>query len=254
MEFEGYPLFLGRANPAIARVQHRNARLATLDHNPLDSWMFLMLTLVIGNKNLSSWSLRPWLLLKHLGVAFEEVQLTLDTPQFKPAIARYAAAGRVPVLLDGGLTVWDSLAIIEYVSEKYQDKGWPADRAQRAHARSISAEMHSGFAALREYWPMKAVEQHKGRPLTPAAAHDVKRIEQIWLDCRERYESRGPWLFGEYSSADAMYAPVALRFNTYGPGLSAVAAAYVRQTLDDTHLREWLAAAKQELTQASDGR
>lgn len=212
-----------------------------------------MLTLVIGNKNLSSWSLRPWLMLKHLGLAFEEVGLTLDTPQFKPAIARYCAAGRVPVLLDGEITVWDSLAIIEYVSEKCQGKGWPADRVQRAHARSISAEMHSGFAALRECWPMKAAEQDKGRPLTPTAANDVKRIEQIWLDCREHYKSRGPWLFGEYSSADAMYAPIALRFNTYGAALSAVADAYVQQTLGDTHLRYWVAQAKKELTHGSDG-
>src|SRR5688572_30056284 len=119
MEFEGYPLFPGRANLPPRQVQRRNARLATLDHNrfgPLSlyPWMLLMLTLVIGNKNLSSWSLRPWLMLKHLGLAFEEVLLTLDTPQFRPAIARYSAAGRVPVLLDGEITVWDSLAIIEY--------------------------------------------------------------------------------------------------------------------------------------------
>lgn len=212
-----------------------------------------MLTLVIGNKNLSSWSLRPWLMLKHLGLEFDEVRLTLDTPQFKPAIARYSAAGRVPVLLDGDVTVWDSLAIIEYVNEKCQGKGWPADRAQRAHARAVSAEMHSGFAGLRECWPMKATQQDKGRPLTPAAANDVKRIEQIWLQCREQYGSRGPWLFGEYSSADAMYAPVALRFNTYGTGLSAVADAYVRQTLDHVHMREWLAGASKELARATDG-
>ena len=210
-----------------------------------------MLTLVIGNKNLSTWSLRPWLVLKHLGLAFEEVKLTLDTPQFKSEIARYGAAGRVPVLRDGEITVWDSLAIIEYASEKCQGKGWPADRGQRAHARAISAEMHSGFGALRECWPMKAAEQDKGRPLTPAAANDVKRIEQIWLECRRQYGSRGPWLFGEYSSADAMYAPVVLRFNTYGAALSAVANAYVQQTLNDAHLREWLAEAKQELTSAA---
>jgi glutathione S-transferase len=214
--------------------------------------MLLMLTLVIANKNLSTWSLRPWLMLKHLGLAFEEVRLTLDTPQFRTAIARYPAAGRVPVLVDGEITVWDSLAIIEYVSERCQGKGWPADRAQRAHARAISAEMHSGFAALRECWPMKAAQRDKGKPLTPAAAQDVKRIEQIWLECRERYHPRGPWLFGEYSSADAMYAPVVLRFNTYGAALSAVAEAYVRQTLEDAHLREWLAAAEQELTQGTD--
>lgn len=252
MEFEGYPLFSGRANRLIAQVLHRNARLARLDHNrfppsPYYSMDFLMLTLVIGNKNLSSWSLRPWLMLKHLGLPFEEIKLTLDTPQFKPSLARYSSAGRVPVLLDGDVTVWDSLAIIEYVNEKSQGKGWPADPAQRAHARAISAEMHSGFAALRECWPMKAAEQDKAKALTPTAANDVKRIEQIWLQCREQYGSRGPWLFGEYSSADAMYAPVALRFNTYGTGLSAVTDAYIKQTLADAHLREWLAEAAREL-------
>lgn len=256
MEFEGYPLFPGRANLPPAQVLQRNARLATLDHNrfpPFLSRTFPMLTLVIGNKNLSSWSLRPWLMLKRLGLEFAEVKLTLDTPQFQAAIARYCAAGRVPILLDGEITVWDSLAIIEYVNEKCQGKGWPAQSAQRAHARAISAEMHSGFAALRECWPMKAVEQHKGKPLTPAAANDVKRIEQIWRQCREQYAARGPWLFGEYSSADAMYAPVALRFNTYGTGLSAVAVAYIQQTLQDAHMREWLAEAKKELTHAADG-
>jgi glutathione S-transferase len=207
-----------------------------------------MLTLVIGNKNLSSWSLRPWLALKHLGLPFEEIKLTLDTPQFKPAIGRYSAAGRVPVLVDGGATVWDSLAIVEYANEAAQGKGWPSDRAQRAHARAISAEMHSGFAALRERWPMKAAERHENHELTPAAAGDVARIEQIWTQCRERYGARGPWLFGEWSIADAMYAPVVLRFTTYGHDAGPAAAAYMKHVLDHTHLREWLTEARGEVS------
>jgi glutathione S-transferase len=206
-----------------------------------------MLTLVIGNKNLSSWSLRPWLALRHLGLKFEEVQLTLDTPQFKPAVARYAAAGRVPILTDGNVTVWDSLAIVEYANELAQGKGWPADRATRAHARAVSAEMHSGFPALREHWPMKAAERHEDRKLTPAAAENVARIEEIWTQCQTQYGAAGPWLFGEYSIADAMYAPVVLRFNTYGHKAGPAAAVYMKQTLEDVHLREWLAAAKKEI-------
>lgn len=207
-----------------------------------------MLTLVIGNKNLSSWSLRPWLALKHLGLAFEEIKLSLNTPQFKPAVSRYSGAGRVPVLIDGDVTVWDSLAIVEYANEQAQGKGWPSDRAQRAHARAVSAEMHSGFAALRECWPMQAAQRHEDKKLTPGAANDVARIEQIWRHCREQYGARGPWLFGDWSIADAMYAPVVLRFNTYGHSVGPVAATYMKQTLDDPHLREWMAEAERELT------
>lgn len=209
-----------------------------------------MFTLVIGDNNLSSWSLRPWLLLKHLGLDFTVVQLTLDTPEFKAAVSRYSAAGRVPVLIDGDLTIWDSLAIAEYASEKCQGRGWPADAALRAHARAISAEMHSGFAALRECWPMKAAERHEHVQLTTAAAADVERIEQIWETCRETAPATGPWLFGEYSIADAMYAPVVLRFNTYGARLSPVAHDYMQHALEDAHLREWLRAAQEEITQA----
>ena len=206
-----------------------------------------MLTLVIGNKNLSSWSLRPWLALRHLGIEFEEVRLVLDTPQFKPAVARFAAAGRVPILVDGDLTVWDSLAILEYANELAQGKGWPADRAKRAHARAVSAEMHSGFVALREHWPMKAAERQQDRKLTAAAAENVARIEAIWTQCRAQYGSGGPWLFGEYSIADAMYAPVVLRFNTYGHEPGPAAATYMKQTLQDEHLREWIEAARDEI-------
>jgi len=202
-----------------------------------------MLTLVIGNKNLSSWSLRPWLVLRHLGLPFQEIKLTLDTPEFKVAVRRYSSAERVPVLLDGELAIWDSLAIAEYANELAQGKGWPPDATLRAQARSISAEMHSGFAALRQCWPMRAVER-LDVPLSPAAVADVARIDEIWQACLRK---NGPWLFGEFSIADAMYAPVVLRFNTYGAKLSAVAADYARRVLDEPHLREWLREAQQEV-------
>ena len=207
-----------------------------------------MLTLVIGDKQLSSWSLRPWILLRHLDLPFHEVSLKLDTPGFAPAVRQYSAAGRVPVLVDGDLHVWDSLAIIEYLHEKSGGRAWPADAAQRAQARSISAEMHSGFSALREHWPMQATSR-LDRAMPPAGQKDIARIDALWQSCRARSGAAGPWLFGAYSAADAMYAPVVLRFHTYGATLSDVAAAYVRHVLADTALQEWIAGARAELGQ-----
>lgn len=206
-----------------------------------------MLTLVIGQKNLSSWSLRPWLVLKHFGLAFREVHLELDTPGFQNEIGKYSKALRVPVLIDGELPIWDSLAIVEYLNEKLHGKAWPANPATRAHARSISAEMHSGFAALRQTWPMKAVGRNHDVALTPAAASDVARVQEIWSECLAKYAGRGPWLFGEFSIADAMYAPVLLRFHHYGAQLSAAAERYAQQWLHDPHLKAWLADAAAEV-------
>lgn len=206
-----------------------------------------MLTLVIGNKNLSSWSLRPWLLLRHLKLPFSEVKLLLDTPEFKTQLGQYSPAGRVPVLIDGDLHIWDSLAIAEYLNEQSGGRGWPTDPRLRAHARAISAEMHSGFAALRQNWPMKATGRDVVVPLPPAGLEDVARVDQIWQDCQSRYGAKGPWLFGEFSIADAMYAPVVLRFNTYGAKLSAAASAYCKHVLEDSHMREWLKEAQQEV-------
>jgi len=208
-----------------------------------------MLTLVIGDKNLSSWSLRPWLVLKHFGFEFREVKLTLDTPEFKPQISRYSGANRVPVLVDGTLNIWDSLAIVEYLNEKVEGRAWPADSATRARARSVSAEMHSGFMALRENWPMHAVGRNPNVPLPPAGIADVARIESIWAECRADYVARGPWLFGTFSIADAMYAPVVLRLNHYGAMVSGTTEAYCRQWLEDRHLQSWLNDASAEVTQ-----
>lgn len=205
-----------------------------------------MLALVIGDKDLSSWSLRPWILLRHLGLPFEEIALRLDTPAFRATIGQYSPAHRVPVLMDGELRIWDSLAIIEYVHEISGGRAWPTDVAQRAHARSISAEMHSGFATMREYWPLRAARTDLRVTLPVAGLNDVTRIDEIWQTCRALYGARGPWLFGAYSAADAMYAPVVLRFKTYGAVLSASSAAYAAHTLDDPHLLEWIAAARRE--------
>jgi glutathione S-transferase len=204
-----------------------------------------MLTLVIGNKQLSSWSLRTWILLRHLGIQFREVALSLDTPQFLPQVRQYSPAGRVPVLIDGEVHVWDSLAIIEYANELSGGRAWPTDRAQRAHARAIAAEMHSGFVALRTHWPMQAASRNLSVVLPPAGDADVSRVDAIWEECRERHASQGPWLFGEYSAADAMYAPVVLRFNSYGARLGE----YARHVLADPILNEWLEGAATEIAQ-----
>jgi glutathione S-transferase len=203
------------------------------------------LTLVIGNKNYSSWSLRPWLLMKHLAVPFEEVLVILDTPSTREDIEKYSPSGRVPVLKHGELTVWDSLAICEYLAE-LTGRGWPKAPEARAVARAVSAEMHSGFTNLRSLWPMNARARNRRTAMTAALEADIERIDEIWNDCRARFGAHGPWLFGEYSITDAMYAPVVLRFNTYGAGISQTARWYMASVLEDAALQEWLQGAKHE--------
>jgi glutathione S-transferase len=204
------------------------------------------LHLIIGNKNYSSWSLRPWILMTHLGVEFRETIVPLDTPQFRDEISRYGPTGRVPVLQHGDLTIWESLAICEYVAE-LTGRGWPAQRKARAVARAVCAEMHSGFGNLRAEWPLNATARNRHTPMTPGLESDVERIEEIWSDCRSRFgKTGGPWLFGEYSIADAMYAPVVLRFNTYGAPLTQTARWYIAAALEDTAMQNWLLAAKNE--------
>jgi glutathione S-transferase len=204
------------------------------------------LSLIMGNRNYSSWSLRPWILMKHLGLAFGERVLPLDTPEFAREIAALSPTRRVPVLRHGDLRIWDSFAICEYASE-LAGAGWPQDRATRAVARSACAEMHSGFGALRSQWPMNARAEGRKTGDDAARAGEIARIQQLWAECRTRYGAPGPWLFGEYSVADAMYAPVVLRFHTYGARLTATSAAYVETTLTDPHMREWLDAARAEI-------
>ena len=203
------------------------------------------LVLTIGNQNYSSWSLRPWMLMKHLGLAFSARVLPLDTPDFASTVAAISPTRRVPVLRHGELLIWDSLAICEYACE-LAGRGWPSERAARAVARSVCAEMHSGFGSLRSQWPMNARAQGRRTPPDPERDADVTRIEEIWTDCRRRFGADGPWLFGEYSVADAMYAPVVLRFRTYGASLAEPSKAYMATVLEDAHLRAWLAAAAAE--------
>jgi glutathione S-transferase len=202
-------------------------------------------TLVMGNKNYSSWSLRPWMLMRHLQVAFEEQVIVLSQPDTASRVAHYTPAGRVPVLQHGAITLWESIAIGEYLCE-LTGKGWPGERAARAHARVVSAEMHAGFSALRTEWPMNARATGRRTPMTAALQADIERIDALWGDCRRRFGADGPWLFGEYSLADAMYAPVVLRFRTYGATLSGQAAAYLDTVLQDAALQQWLAAAASE--------
>ncbi len=203
------------------------------------------LTLVIGNKNYSSWSLRAWLFLKHAGVEFQEILVRLDAADTREQLERYGPSGRVPVLRHGKLCVWDSLAICEYVAE-LSGKGWPQAAAARAVARAVSAEMHSGFTTLRSLWPMNARARNRRTAVTTALEADIERIDELWNDCRGRFGEGGPWLFGDYSVADAMYAPVVLRFNTYGARISQTARWYMASVLEDAPLQEWLQAAKQE--------
>lgn len=203
------------------------------------------LTLVIGDRNYSSWSLRAWILMRHLELPFEVVHVRLDTPEFKDEIARHGPTGRVPVLKHHDLVVWDSLAICEYVAE-LTGKGWPEDARARAVARSVCCEMHSGFANLRLEWPMNARARNRHTVMTPGLEADVDRIDEIWMDCRRRFGAKGPWLFGEYTVADAMFAPVVLRFNTYRAQLSDMARWYVATALADPALQEWVLAAQEE--------
>lgn len=205
------------------------------------------LTLVIGNKNYSSWSLRPWLALKHTGVPFQEVRIPLYSPESKQQILNYSPSGKVPCLLDGRLAVWDSLAICEYLAEKFPAAGlWPRDAEARAVARSVSAEMHSGFPAVRNHMTMNLRRQPRPRHTPKEVAHEVARITEIWRNCRSRYGYRGPFLFGEFTIADAMYAPVATRFDNYAVHLDAVSAEYRTTVLNMPAMQEWRAAALAE--------
>jgi len=205
------------------------------------------LKLIIGNKNYSSWSLRPWLLLSVYDIPFEELRIPLFTEHTKQALAPYTDAGKVPVLHDDGAVVWDSLAICEYVSEQHLDgRGWPAEVAERAEARSCSAEMHSGFFHLRNELPMNCRATNRMVAMTPGLAADLQRIEAMWTGLRRRYAHRGPWLFGEFSITDCMYAPVASRFRTYGIDLAPACAAYVEHVLANRYMLLWCGQARDE--------
>jgi glutathione S-transferase len=209
----------------------------------------MSLTLVIGNKNYSSWSMRPWLALRANNIPFEEVFIPLytDNPADKQRILSFSRAGKVPALIDGDITVWDSLAIIEYLAERFPEaKLWPEDRAMRAHARSISAEMHSGFMALRNECGMNLHRPVGAVALSADAKANIARVEEVWRDCRQRYARSGPFLFGAFTGADAMFAPVVHRFRTYAIDVGAEAKAYMETMVALPAFREWTAAGLAE--------
>jgi len=208
------------------------------------------LTLIIGNKNYSSWSLRPWLLMKQAGIPFRERLIPLRSATWESQIQALSPSGRVPALHDGDLRVWDSLAICEYLAERHPEKQlWPAEPAARAAARSVSAEMHSGFQALRQHMFMNIRRRWPDRGHDPEALRDIERITQIWNDCRRRHAADGPFLFGRFSIADAMYAPIPLRFQTYGVGVDGPAGEYARLLLALPAMQEWVEAAQGETEQ-----
>jgi glutathione S-transferase len=208
----------------------------------------MALKLVIGNKNYSSWSMRPWLALRANNIVFDEVFIPLYTGEAdKQRILNFSHSGKVPALIDGDVTIWDSLSIIEYVAERFPEtRLWPEDRARRAHARSISAEMHSGFAALRNECGMNLHRQIRAIPLSSDARANVARIEEIWIECRERYGKLGPYLFGAFGAADAMFAPVVHRFRTYAIAAAPEAQAYMDTMMALPAFQEWTSAGLAE--------
>lgn len=203
--------------------------------------------LVIGNKNYSSWSLRGWLMARQSGIAFREILIPLDQGDYKAAIRAHSAAGKVPILKHGDVTVWDSLAIGEYLAEIAPEAGlWPSDPADRAHARAVAAEMHSGFTAVRGHMPMDMRSQRPGEGDGPGVADDVARIVDIWTACLSAAPDGGDFLFGAFGIADAMYAPVISRFRTYGVILPAVCQSYADAVWTSPLMVEWTAAAAAE--------
>ena len=206
-----------------------------------------MLTLAIGNKAYSSWSLRPWILLTEFGIPFAEDFIPLDTPEFAPRVAAYGAGKTVPILKDGDIVVWESLAIMDYVAELFPDCTiWPKDKAARAFARAIAAEMHSGFGALRSACPMNIRKRFAAKNRGEAVAQNVARIEMLWRKARQQFGAGGPFLFGHFTAADAMYAPVVARFATYSIPVSDDTRAYMDAVLNTASFRLWHQAAMAE--------
>jgi glutathione S-transferase len=204
-----------------------------------------MSTLLIGSKNYSSWSLRPWLFLRKVDFAFVEQIVHFDAAGYQAQIAALSPSKRVPLLIDDGLKIWDSLAICEYAAD-LTGRGLPRIRPARARARSIAAEMHSGFPTLRNECPMNVRARNRSVPATPELQADIARIDEIWSECREEYGGGGNWLFGDFNMADAMFAPVFFRFQTYGAALSPASQAYLSHALADPALREWQDGASKE--------
>ena len=207
----------------------------------------MSLSLVIGNKNYSSWSLRPWFFLKYHGIEFSEIRIPLYREDSKDKLRQYSPTGKVPVLLDGEINVWESLAILEYLVERFpQTKGWPDDFAERAVARALAAEMHAGFSALRTYCGMNCRRRPATKNLPDAAHLEIERINQIWQQCRQKFRHRGPWLFGDFSIVDAMFAPVTLRFHSYKIETNTEARDYIDWVMNNEAIKSWIEAGKIE--------
>jgi glutathione S-transferase len=203
--------------------------------------------LIIGNKRYSSWSLRPWLALAHHEIAFEEVLIPLYRDGSKEAILRHSPSGKVPALIDGETTVWDSLAILEYLAERFPELAlWPRDPARRTLARSISAEMHGGFNGLRNELPMDLAPSDPGKARSAAAEADIARVTAIWRECRAAAGAEGPFLFGAFGAADCMYAPVVIRLDRYRVPLDPACRAYAHTVLDLPAMRRWVEAGMAE--------
>lgn len=204
-------------------------------------------TIVIGNKNYSSWSLRGWLAVKHADIEFEEIKIDLYIPDSKTELLKHSPTGMVPLLKHGDTRVWDSLAIIDYCALLAPEKfWWPTSDAEYAYARSISSEMHAGFFALRNHAPMNLRARFSGLELGADVETDVRRVEALWTEARETFGRSGDFLFGDYSAVDMLYAPVVHRFNSYGVQVNGICKAYMGAVLDHPHMQEWAAAAATE--------
>ena len=207
----------------------------------------MALSLIVGNKNYSSWSMRPWIAMKATGIAFTEEVISLNAPEFKARVSKVSGTGKVPVLSDGDVHVWELLAILEHLAEKFPDAGlWPSDPVARGYARAAASEMHAGFVPLRRHLPMNMWRPVMPRELPDDVAVNVRRIEQIWTDCRTRFGTGGPFLFGRFGAADAMYAPVVSRFHTYAVEVGSVARDYMKAMMVLPAWAEWRAAAIKE--------
>lgn len=200
----------------------------------------MSLKLIIGNKNYSSWSLRPWIAMRHAGLDFTDEVIPLYEPGSAEKVLKYSPTGKVPVLIDGDQVIWETIAILEHLADKFpKAQLWPSDPVARTHARVVASEMHAGFGPLRRHCPMNMRRVQKKRELTSEVAADVRRIERIWTQCRERFGQGGPFLFGAFTNADAMYAPVVSRFFSYDIGVGAAAEAYMAAVMALPAYKEW---------------
>ena len=203
--------------------------------------------LIIGNKNYSSWSMRPWIAMKQIGLAFEEVVIPMNQPETRARMLEHSPTGLVPTLIDGDVTIFETIAILEYLNDRHPDAGlWPRDIGVRAHARAISAEMHAGFAALRRDCPMNIRRPVRKHLPSPEGLAQAQRVDALWTDARRRYGAGGPFLFGSFTAADAMYAPVVNRLHTYDVPRSPTAQAYMEAIMALPAWKEWEAASRAE--------